>query len=135
MKFKVNEGKIAHELIDGEVVIIQFESGNYYSLKSTGAGLWEWVVGGASDRQMLAAIPEATDERRQEVQNFLNYLVQEDLVTAVAEEAAVGAGPLKTMTSPWEKPTMDKYQDMQQLLAADPIHQVDATGWPQPLGE
>jgi hypothetical protein len=68
------------------------------------------------------------------VQNFLNYLVQEDLVTAVTEETAA-ASPLKTLAGPWEKPMMDKYQDMQQLLAADPIHQVDATGWPQPLGE
>jgi hypothetical protein len=135
MKFKVNEGKVAHELIDGEVVIIQFESGNYYSVKNTGAGLWEWVVGGASDQQMLAAIPEATEDRRQEVRNFLNYLVQEDLVTEVTEEAAGRTGALKTLPGPWEKPMMDKYQDMQQLLAADPIHQVDATGWPQPLRE
>ena len=39
-RYCVNTPKITHETIDGEVVIINFDSGNYYSLDDTGAYIW-----------------------------------------------------------------------------------------------
>jgi hypothetical protein len=32
--------------------------------------------------------------------------------------------------SPFEMPKLSKYTDMEDLLALDPIHEVDEMGWP-----
>jgi hypothetical protein len=32
---------------------------------------------------------------------------------------------------PFVAPVLDKYTDMQELLLLDPIHEVDASGWPK----
>jgi hypothetical protein len=31
---------------------------------------------------------------------------------------------------PYTKPVLNKYTDMQQLLLADPLHEVQEAGWP-----
>ena len=36
----INNSAISHEVIDNEVFIINFDSGNYYSVDDTGAYVW-----------------------------------------------------------------------------------------------
>jgi hypothetical protein len=39
----------------------------------------------------------------------------------------------KGKESKFEKPGLQKYSDMQDLLLLDPIHEVDEMGWPHAL--
>jgi hypothetical protein len=39
---------VTHEIIDGEAVIINLDTGNYYSLVETGSFIWSLVDKGAS---------------------------------------------------------------------------------------
>jgi hypothetical protein len=48
MCFRINTPGVIHETIDEEVVIIEFESGNYYSLDKAGAAIWGFIAGGAT---------------------------------------------------------------------------------------
>ena len=133
MYYRIPIAKIAHELIDGEVIIIHFDSGNYYSLKGVAAHLWDMIAKGASQEQTYAAFKILTPEQQGEIDKFFEYLISENLV--VVSEAAPGDLPSGTPCAgknlDYESPKIDKYQDMQQLLAVDPIHEVAEEGWPK----
>lgn len=38
-KFKINIPKVVHEMIEGEVVIVNLDGGDYYSLVTVGADI------------------------------------------------------------------------------------------------
>lgn len=130
--------QIIHETIDGEVVVINLDTGAYYSLDGVGVVLWERVVAGATEAGLIEVIlsryigdlPTVTGV----VRAFLAELVEDGLV-ARAEVGAVGAaedewGAEPAVKPPFVPPILHKYTDMQELISLDPIHEVDETGWP-----
>ena len=42
----VNEEYVAHDTIDGEVVVVHFVHGNYYAMSGVAAQVWNWLVDG-----------------------------------------------------------------------------------------
>jgi hypothetical protein len=56
--FSVNTPTVAHESIDGEVIVINLISGNYYSLEGTGAEIWESIDGGYSLPKITALLAD-----------------------------------------------------------------------------
>ncbi len=42
-RFRVNTPTVTHETIDGEAVIINLDSGSYYSLVDVGATVWQFL--------------------------------------------------------------------------------------------
>ena len=55
-RFRVNSLKVTHETLDGEVVIINLDTGSYYSTNSAGATIWNLIDAGASIGQIVEAI-------------------------------------------------------------------------------
>ena len=73
------------------------------------------------------------------VTEFLTGLEQAGLIVpAIArqeEDSAGGWLRSRNLPTAFQKPTFEKYTDMQQLLLLDPIHDVDDTGWPHVAAE
>ena len=44
--YRINEPTIIHELIDGEVLAINNDSGAYYSIRGSGADVWQALGAG-----------------------------------------------------------------------------------------
>ncbi len=69
-----------------------------------------------------------------EVRHFLQRLLDEGLIIPASDGSVISkAGKLPTqevVRKHFVQPTIEKYSDMQGLLLVDPIHEVDATGWP-----
>ena len=139
-RFRVNTPTVTHEIIDGEAVIINLDSGNYYSLVEEGSLIWSLVEKGASASELQNVILQTYRGDVQEidrgVQELLVQLQQENLIVPVdgAEEAVDLQAPNndnheKPLFNP---PSLNKYSDMQELLLLDPIHDVDDAGWPKP---
>jgi hypothetical protein len=127
--YRVATGKIAHQNIDGEIIVIHFDTGDYYSLTGTAAALWEMMAaaphGVASMRARFAGW-DATAEAA--VTKFLDVLVREGLIHSVDEAAAAAFdGP----ALPFQEPALEKYTDMKTILLADPIHDAEEEGWPK----
>jgi hypothetical protein len=138
-RIRVNAPQVIHEAIDGEVIVIDLSSGNYYSLKGSGADVWQLIEGTASGSQIVSTLEShygTNGEIEAAVSSFLAQLEQEGL-TAPAE-AGEGApngdasGWKPTKDGGFEAPVLEKFTDMQDLVLLDPVHEVDATGWPQP---
>lgn len=122
--YTINESAVSHELIDGEVIVIHFASGNYYSLTGTAAVLWSALKQQASTAELAKLF---TSPNETEIQTFLDELVVEELLLRSEDPAVFGVNnpPVAYAT-----PELNKYTDMQQLLLADPLHEVDDAGWP-----
>lgn len=142
-KFRVNEPKVVHETIDGEVVLVNLERGDYFSLVTAGADIWDGLTKGLSQGEIVSEIAQRYEGDRETIEqatnNFIAQLQQEELiVVAPANEASNGnlsnSQPQAIPSAeklPFEPPSLDKYTDMEELLALDPIHEVDEQmGWP-----
>ncbi|HDY70854.1 MAG TPA: PqqD family protein, partial [Nitrospirae bacterium] len=47
MRFRINKPHVINEIIDGEVVILNLDTGNYYSMDKAGADIWGLIEGDA----------------------------------------------------------------------------------------
>jgi hypothetical protein len=134
--YRVNRPNVAAETVDGEVLMIHLETGNYYSLRGTGAAIWDAIE---QEVPVVDVVDGLRGHLRVEdteavVDAFLAELVAEDLV-GVAEPSGSAAA------APWDavafgdvsaSPVLEKFTDMQHLIQLDPVHEVDATeGWPK----
>lgn len=130
--FRINAPDVVSETIDGESVIINLYKGLYYNLNPLGSILWELLAAGYSPNQVSSAFkatyPDLSEADEASVLNIAEQLLQESLVV-VAERPAPISEPQITPLA-FERPVLYKYADMQDLLALDPIHDVDESGWP-----
>jgi hypothetical protein len=128
VNYHILENKLSHETIDGEVIIINFDNGNYFSLTGVSAAIWHALITGASAETLAAAFPGAPAQTAAEITAFLSELEAEGLITSTPTPSPMS--PITTPTVAYETPVLNKYTDMQQLLLADPLHEVDQAGWP-----
>jgi hypothetical protein len=145
MNLRINSPTVIHETLDDEVVIVHFESGAYYNLRQTGAEIWNMIDAGRSSRDIIAFYQHHYKDNGADIEravlDFLAHLRREDLViptdvpdSATNEPESVAAGDILP-ASEFITPCVEKYSDMQDLLLLDPIHEVDAGGWPHRQAE
>ena len=144
-RFRVNTPMVTHEIIDGEAVIINLDSGNYYSLVETGSLIWSLVERGASANDLQNLLQQSyrgdATEIGQGVHDLLGQLQQENLIVPLDAAPAIDLAELKQVLPDgngqekpaFNAPQLNKYSDMQELLLLDPIHDVDEAGWPMPV--
>lgn len=127
---------VMHETIDDEVVVVNLSTGTYYSFDGVGVRLWEWIDGGRSADDLVriarAHFSGDGDAVAQSVRRFLEELRTEGLVASEAAAADGTPDPAPTDGAvAFAEPALQKYTDMEALLLADPIHDVDeSAGWP-----
>jgi Coenzyme PQQ synthesis protein D (PqqD) len=139
--YHVNTPPVIHQTLDGEVIVVNLDSGTYYSLQGTGAEIWSALEAGATLQETVERLlgryeGEPADVERA-VGRFVDELVQEELVAPTARERphdeAAGAAADGAARTTFEQPVLNRYTDMQELLMLDPIHEVDEQGWPHGL--
>lgn len=131
--FRVQTPKVISETIDGETIIINLESGHYFSLNHSGGQIWNDLQAGYSTEQISELLQRRYPELAAAVaavQDFLGSLLAEGLIVATEGASAPQALEVGEPNVPYEKPALQKYEDMQDLLLLDPIHEVDEMGWP-----
>jgi hypothetical protein len=132
-RYIVRGPHVIHEAIDGEVVIINLETGNYYSLRGTGARVWEGIGAGAATDAIARDLVETFDglEAPPDLSPFLAQLEAEGLAGAAVPSAAGSMPPFTGPPQAFAPPVLERFTDMQDLILLDPVHEVDeAQGWP-----
>ncbi|WP_165614980.1 PqqD family protein [Yoonia tamlensis] len=116
-RYKMAGPDVVHEEFDGEIVVLNLQSGQYFGLNESGAALWMSIAAGADPADVSAAHGAA----------FAAQLVDLGLIVA-SDEAAITADAQDLAAAP----TVDVYDDLSDLILADPIHDVDEQqGWPK----
>ena len=131
--YEIHASKIADETLDGETIIIHLETGWYYSLNDTATVIWANLKKGHSPRDIvdhfIAAYAIGTEEAETMVSSILSLLVKDELIR---EAGAMSAGPVSYVSAETSflKPSVEKYDDMREMLLPDLIHDFDQVGWP-----
>ncbi len=138
--FQINAPQVVCETIDGEVVIVHLERGYYYSLLKSGADVWNGIEKNGSRLNVIHNLTQIYEGSEAEiataVDEFLDELLKEDLIVAVDNLTLLpspsnGESAGSSDKTQFEKPVLEKFTDMEDLLLLDPIHEVDLdTGWP-----
>ncbi|OGQ81738.1 MAG: hypothetical protein A3F90_13360 [Deltaproteobacteria bacterium RIFCSPLOWO2_12_FULL_60_19] len=139
-RFRINRPKVIDEAFDDEVVIINFETGSYYSLSKAGADVWGFIGAGAALGKIVEAIAGRYEGSRSEIEDGIQRLIAEleleNLIVADGAKEPGGQAETRAPAAPasqktaFEPPHLEKFTDMQELILLDPIHEVDETGWP-----
>jgi hypothetical protein len=128
--YRVRSGAVISEIIDGEAVIMDMHSGNYFSTDGVGAVLWAMADAGFTQQAILAAAQAAyplSPECRDEAAAFLAGIEASGLVVRTP---GGGGGEVPAFAGAYATPILASHADMQDLIQLDPIHDVDAIGWP-----
>lgn len=130
--YEPSGANIVFEVFDGEVVIVNLDSGKYYSIKNIGAYVWNALIVHNCPQQIVAAIQEnyhnVTPSIQTDIDQFLKQLIEEGLVKESCLPLAKDIA--KPANASYQPPTIDVYSDMQEILLLDPVHDVDESGWP-----
>lgn len=133
-RFRIAPG-IVHEAVDGEVIAIDLDSGSYFSLAGSGPAIWALLAAGASEAELGDALAARFGEGEAvggDVATFLAQLRENGLVIGSEDEGNGQAPAIAADGAAYEAPRFERYTDMKDYFLLDPIHEVDATGWPRP---
>ena len=146
MPYKVDKANVVSEKFEDEIVIINLESGNYYSLEGIGFDIWSLIEKGNTLDKILEWIISRYDSgKAEEINKLVGEFVAElrdeglivpdeslentDMETAntQSERDAISAKPVSDL----DKIVLHKYTDMQDFLLVDPIHEIEYKDWPK----
>jgi hypothetical protein len=136
--YRIASSKIIADVIDGEAVLVNLESGDYYTLDPVGRDVWELMVAGWSCEAISTELTQRyigeAPEIRNSVTRFFSELESECLVAKGPDgPAGILEPPRRGGERPaFTAPVLMKYTDMEDLLTLDPVHEVDDLGWPHP---
>ncbi len=132
--YQLNEEKMFADVSDGTAIVIDSTTGIYYGMNGFGTNIYECLQAGSSTSDILAAVkvlPGASQEFEANFEQFVNTLLDYGII--VPCEAVSSADPVidpAVAETDAFLPECTAYQDVQELLYADPIHEVDAEeGW------
>jgi hypothetical protein len=142
LRYRVNRPAVIGEVLDNEAIIVNLDSGAYYSLHDSGSLIWTWIEQEHSLAEIIEGVSNLHVGERatfgQEISRLLSELEAENLIAPADGSLSLGAVPLVTPLehkSAFLPPQLEKFTDMADVLLLDPIHEVDETGWPHPAPE
>lgn len=138
MRYRLNEPQVIAETVGGETIVVNLGSGHYFSLRGTAVDVWE----GLTRREPVTAVVAMLEGRydapqgaiESAVTQFVAELTAAQLIVTDAREGESSAGVPAPATNgdraAWSAPTLSVFTDMQDIILLDPVHEVDARGWP-----
>jgi hypothetical protein len=135
----LNTSNISQERLDGEVVVISFNTGKYFSAKGSAADLF-WLIENGIDQSLWTEILsqhfEGFSVENSGIAEFLTVGVSEELFIPLDAPALEAISlPVDYTRGTWEIPKLVVFEDLQDLLLLDPIHDTSLEGWPTAKNE
>lgn len=133
MNYVLNEEKMFADVTDGIAIIINSETGIYYGLNALGTAVYENLINGAGTDAILSelkAITGAPIDIESRFNSFIQSMLEAELIIAAkASDAFASINPSAALEDNFVM-EVKAYDDAQELLLADPIHEVkEETGW------
>jgi hypothetical protein len=131
---RVASANVHSKAFGDEVVVLDMQSGTYFSLRGSAVDIWELVERNTSSARIAELLEARYDVSAAElataVEGFVDELAEAGLVVADASLEPDGAPGRAGGKEPYVPPEIERFTDMQDLLLLDPIHEVDDSGWP-----
>lgn len=131
--YKLNEEKLFYDMADGQAIVINFTTGMYYGTSSLGSAVLDSLLAGASESDILTEIqklPGCPEDLQEQLKAFVSRLVEMEILIP----GDFDGGPCSidgTALADGFLLTVDEFTEVQDLILADPVHDVDVEqGWP-----
>jgi hypothetical protein len=136
MSYRMNPTRVVREHFADETILINMDTCVYFSLNEAAREAFKLLEAGHAAEVVADALARDyavdTTSVPDAVRGLVDELVREGLLEpadasdAPPPPAPSAGGPRRALAAP----AIARYTDMQDLLLLDPIHDVDATGWP-----
>lgn len=126
-RYETASRDIISEDFDGDAVILNLATGQYFGMNATASAVWALLMAGAGSGQIAAHMRDGAS-----LAPFVERLVALGLIVPSGAAAEpVAAGDAARLGGLADGPVVDVFDDLSDLILADPIHDVDADmGWP-----
>ena len=131
--YKLNDEKMFYDMAEGQAIVINFTTGMYYGTSSLGSAVLDSLLAGAGVEKIAAAIqalPGCPEDMDAQLTAFVSQLLEKEIIVP----AETTDGPCTVDASNLAdgfKLTVDEFAEVQDLILADPVHDVDVEqGWP-----
>ena len=133
--YALNLPRMFYDMADNHAIIIDSGTGNYYLLNILASKVFWYLTRGATPSELDAAlskVPGCPEDIGKRIEDFCTQLVNEEILNIAEWEQFNGETDVGDFWfSEGTEFKIDKYDDMADLIAADPIHDVDEEyGWP-----
>lgn len=137
-RYKIPQPRIVYEVLNTEVIAIDFNTGTYYALLHVAKQIWLLIEKQIPLDEIVQLISAHYQRERGEVladvQRFVEQLLKEGLIELTEEPCSPSALPqVESFGWGYGPPNLLTYMDVQDLLLLDPIHEVAEVGWPEKL--
>jgi len=124
-RLKPRDEEVAAKVMDGEAIIINLANGTYYSMDNAGGFVWDLLQQRLTIREIAYAVAArydvSSDEAQRDVGHLMTELLEEKLVGIDDQEPTDEVAlPSFEDRLPYQKPSLNVYRDMGDLLALDP---------------
>ena len=135
LRYNIYDNNIISDVFGEEVVLVNLESGVYYSLKYSAAQIWIRLINQYSPTEIFTDLIQIYQVDENDLMSDINLFftqLLEDKIIKIASETEKKSiefnskGILVNYTSP----VVEAFSDMQEILLLDPVHDVDKAGWP-----
>ena len=132
--YRLNSEKMFYDVAEGIGVIIDFTTGYYYAFNAPGTAAFDRINAGGDPEKILSSMLETKgcpEDIEESMRGFVKKLLEKEILLESPESFADVEPFPETAFSEGKKPVVDEFADVQDLILADPIHDVDPNqGWP-----
>jgi hypothetical protein len=134
--FEIASDKILAKEFDGEMTLINLDTGVYFAAGGPALDIWQALAAGrevaATARRLVARYGVTEGVALSETAKFAALFVGYGLLIPSTASANVGGEEdLQQDPEEWSEPWVEDYGDMQDLLLLDPVHDVNGGAWPR----
>lgn len=130
--FLVANTSLAAEEFDGETVLIDVTRGLYFSLGGSATELWRAFSEQRSEVDVVDTLClQLAGADRAGLTDAIRSMRDNGLLLPVPEASSVSPKKFMATSSSFALPVVEVYSDLADLIAIDPVHEVNASaGWP-----
>lgn len=137
-EYRIDLTRLVAERFEEETVLVNVESGYYYSISPSGAEILGMLNDGIPAENLAPALfgdSENCERFRSRIAGFVDQLAAEGIIVEHEPENDTGtyaSSQHYSTDAGYELPVLERFDDVRDLLLIDPIHQVDPRyGWPK----
>ncbi len=130
--YLVAESSLATEEFDGETVLVDVQRGLYFSLRGAATELWRAFTQKRDQAGVVEALLlQLPGSDRAGLEGAIRTMQDHGLLVASNDGPAASPPQFVASSPAFVPPAVEIYSDLADLIAIDPVHEVDATaGWP-----
>jgi hypothetical protein len=137
----IAEHDVVFEEYEDEIIFLQLKEGFYYTLDRMAADIFVALLRADSIETALGYLSQRYltdhDELNRTCQKMINQLTEEKLIVERANTSSEH-GELTSYTGKKQQLSeyhIEKFEDIQDILKFDPVHEVNEDGWPSVSGD